>query len=104
MSFPTVKAHLSNYLSSSSLELLQEYLPYAFPHIPLLRCTVVRLELNPSRKIIAGSLGEDRENKGFLSTTVFTFRTQGQAERCPTFFFFFLTELLKTILHFYYHF
>lgn len=52
-------------------------------------------ELRPAPKIIAGSLGGDRENKGFLSTTAFTFRAQGQAEGCPTFFFFFWQNCLK---------
>lgn len=51
-------------------------------------------ELSPARKTIAGSLGEARENEGFLSTTVLTFRIQGQAEGCPALFFSLETELL----------
>lgn len=56
-------------------------------------------EISPARKTTAGSLGEARENEVFLSTTVLTFRIQGQAEGCLALSFFFSlsleTELLK---------
>lgn len=43
-------------------------------------------------KTITGSLGEARENKGFLSTAEFTFSIHGQAEGCSAFQ---ATKLLK---------
>lgn len=43
-------------------------------------------ERSPAPKTIDGSLGEAREDERFLSTNVFTFRIQGQAEGCPGFF------------------
>lgn len=48
-----------------------------------------QVEVSPARKSIAGSLGEARENEGFLSTTVLTFKIQGQAEGCRALLFFF---------------
>lgn len=65
-----------------------------------------QVEESPAHKTIAVSLGEARENEGFLHTTVFTFRIQGQPEGCPAFFLFlFLSDITaKKILHFYYNF
>lgn len=51
-----------------------------------------RAEQSPVHTTKAGSLGEDREDEGFHSTTVFTFKNQEQAEGCPVFS---NTELFK---------
>lgn len=48
-------------------------------------------------KTITGSLGEARENKGFLSTAEFTFSIHGQAEGCSAFQ---ATKPLKKKIHF----
>lgn len=54
-------------------------------HVP--SYSSLKVHSGQAYKTLAGSLGETRENKGCLSTTVFTFSIHGQAEGCSAFLF-----------------